>query len=58
MFKFNFNVEENSKHDNSNAENDDICLLNQECGCLYIDDLQSIVMCEGKKMSRFNSQNG
>jgi hypothetical protein len=58
MFKFNFNVEENSKNDNSNVENDDICSLNQEAGCFYIDDLQSIVMCEGIKMSRFNSQNG
>ncbi|CAF0866503.1 unnamed protein product [Rotaria sordida] len=41
MFKFNFNIDENSNNDYSNTKEDNICSSNQEFGYFDINDLQN-----------------
>ncbi|CAF3452108.1 unnamed protein product [Rotaria socialis] len=41
MFKFNFDIDENSKRECSNEKQDDINVSNQEFGCFYLNDLQN-----------------
>ena len=54
MFKFNFNIDENSNNEYSNTKEDDICSSNQEFGYFYTNDLQSmIVYRKTKKNSSF-----
>jgi hypothetical protein len=45
MFKFNFNIDENNPNENIDINEEENHLINQEFGCLNIDDLQSNVRC-------------
>ncbi|CAF5196975.1 unnamed protein product, partial [Rotaria magnacalcarata] len=40
MFKFNFDIDENSKRECSNEKQDDVNVSNQEFGCFYLNDLR------------------
>ncbi|CAF4708308.1 unnamed protein product, partial [Rotaria sp. Silwood2] len=40
MFKFNFNIDENSNNEYSNTKEDDISLSNQKFGYVDTNDLQ------------------
>ncbi|CAF4098241.1 unnamed protein product [Rotaria magnacalcarata] len=41
MFKFNFDIDENSKRECSNEKQDDVNVSNQEFGCFYLNDLRN-----------------
>ena len=43
MFKFNFNIDENNQNENLNIKEEENDLINQEYGCFYIDELESII---------------
>lgn len=43
MFKFNFNIDENSKNECINEKEDDIDISNQEFGYFDVNELQSIL---------------
>jgi len=50
MFKFNFNIDENNENENLNVKEEENCLTNQEFGWFDIEDLQSIVLFEKRRI--------